>query len=684
MPTFSRAQLKVEPIRRVDQIDMNADEVSDIAEFARQSRIAYNKKLKTIPLDLVNKYPKLRELSLKNLRKLLNKNGNLVVYRSLNLSENEEIINNGQLPDDPFASTTLASKYAQTIGKDIAVQNVIDTKLINRLYKDNKISESDYKVLTTQSLDMFDRMDKDAVITKLRNEGIELIRKFERPINVLRYEIPLDRVILHMPIIPSIIKNDLKEVADQINAELGGTIEPDYNDYVQDGMTEEEIEDAEIEYENDLLSYNSEIDNTVSEIENGLLNMEEESEVIANLDGITPTYIYKPTSGELEFKDTFRRGKRFAKESNTSENKKLVEATERVEEIVKSTPNGEIPPVNPNASDVAFKAFLDFNDTSNTSTPPDDIPTFSVGAIPEEYQDQVDKIGYTEPRKSFGARMIDFTSDPISNIKNSFRFVRTQLIDKLDLIDKKITQAIEDNDEVRANNNTADTATMAALRMADRARGLFQGMLTRGFVSDSVKGEDALANVNDLELSTVYNPYIEGDTGTGGLMQIISPLYADPTVNREFLFKLYATSKRTENFDKNGQLVESPLTRAKAQENIRNIEQNYPSVVEVYNNYQNWNNQLITFAENKGLLDPQQAKLWREHSAYYPFYRKMVDEENILGPRIAAGSLPNNPLSIQITGSENPLDVDPIEAIARNSFSILTVALKNDGTSKLL
>ena len=54
---------------------------------------------------------------------------------------------------------------------------------------------------------------------------------------------------------------------------------------------------------------------------------------------------------------------------------------------------------------------------------------------------------------------------------------------------------------------------MAALRMADRARGLFQGMLTRGFVSDSIDGENALANVNDLDISTVYNPYIDGDTG---------------------------------------------------------------------------------------------------------------------------------------------------------------------------
>ena len=57
----------------------------------------------------------------------------------------------------------------------------------------------------------------------------------------------------------------------------------------------------------------------------------------------------------------------------------------------------------------------------------------------------------------------------------------------------------------------------------------------------------ALANVNDLDISTVYNPYIDGDTGKGGLMQIISPLYADPTVNREFLFKVYATAKRTKN-----------------------------------------------------------------------------------------------------------------------------------------
>ena len=161
---------------------------------------------------------------------------------------------------------------------------------------------------------MFDNMDKEVVINKLRNQGIELVKKFERPINVLRYEIPLDRVILHMPIVPEAIRNDFTEVADYENSQGGGDIRPEYDDYVQDGMTEEQIEDAEVEYEDDLSSYESEINALTEQIEDGFLNMEEESEVIANLDGITPTYIYKPSSSELEFQDSSRKGKRYAKD----------------------------------------------------------------------------------------------------------------------------------------------------------------------------------------------------------------------------------------------------------------------------------------------------------------------------------------------------------------------------------
>ena len=43
------------------------------------------------------------------------------------------------------------------------------------------------------------------------------------------------------------------------------------------------------------------------------------------------------------------------------------------------------------------------------------------------------------------------------------------------------------------------------------------------------------------------------------------------------------------------------------------------------------------------------AQIWKENSDYYPFYRKMADE-TANGPRIASGSLPNNPLDIKLTG----------------------------------
>ena len=200
-------------------------------------------------------------------------------------------------------------------------------------------------------------------------------------------------------------------------------------------------------------------------------------------------------------------------------------------------------------------------------------------------------------------------------------------------------------------NNLADTATMAALRMADKARGIFQGLLRTGFATDSIKGEPALTSVEALEISTRYNPFIEGDTGTGGLLQITAPLFSDPAIDLEGVFGIYAKLKRVQQFQAEGRQVESPFTQQDL-EYINNIEASYPVVIEVYNNYQEWNNKLVDFAQSKGLLNKEQANEWKEKSTYYPFYRDMVEEEGITAPRIGGGSLPNNPLNIKLKGSE--------------------------------
>ena len=304
------------------------------------------------------------------------------------------------------------------------------------------------------------------------------------------------------------------------------------------------------------------------------------------------------TAGDLP---TFSRGQRFNDGTNSQKNIKLADALAEAEETVKQTPRGAIPFYNLNASDMALEIALEFNKDLSATTP-EDIPTFSrpgYDGIDSDIAEASERLGGKyQPDRSWGARTIEAVKDPVTSINSFFKDFRQNFIDKLDKVDKKIMQASQDSEEVRYFNNTADTATMAALRLADRARGLFQGMLTRGYVSDVIDGNAALANIKDLELQN-------GETG--GLIQILAPLFSNPEVNLEKVFKLYATLKRAESFDAQGKLVETPV-KAEDYALIQRIEQQHPEVLEVYNNYQTWNNKLIDFAEKKGLLDPEQAE----------------------------------------------------------------------------
>ena len=110
-----------------------------------------------------------------------------------------------------------------------------------------------------------------------------------------------------------------------------------------------------------------------------------------------------------------------------------------------------------------------------------------------------------------------------------------------------------------------------------------------------------------------------------------------------------------------------------------------PSLVELSNANNGLSVEEIVNVGNQYGIDTRgQAEIWREQSSYYPFYRNMVDDSGITAPTIAGGALPNNPLSIKLEGSEEILNVDPLEAITRNSLSILTASLKNDGLNKLI
>tara|TARA_R100000655_G_scaffold4403_6_gene14161 strand:+ start:2530 stop:10983 length:8454 start_codon:yes stop_codon:yes gene_type:complete len=417
----------------------------------------------------------------------------------------------------------------------------------------------------------------------------------------------------------------------------------------------------------------------------------------------------------------FTTKRRDSSQGNSSEAIARRRAVKSAEETVKRTPRGSIPHYNTKASDVAIEAAYEFNNDPNA--PPPKKVKYSVGVIPQEsIREGIERVGSPRNQKSQFEGIMDVIQNPVENIRKLFKNVRSNIVDGYDAIarnqldgqdtewylgidertgkqrlnpktGKAFTQeeAEQTSRAFRLADNNILTRTIARIRLADRARGVFQGMLTTGFITDKVLDKeglesDSIAVIREMELVDQNN----NPTGKyGGLIQFMSPLYQDPAIDKLSIFGYYAKVSRPEQKDpKTGEVKASPITD-QDRANLAEIEQLYPEVVAAYNNYQNWNNKLVEFAQKKGILTEEQAKEWIEASSYYPYYRDMAMtdaelETQLTAPTIAGGALPQNPLDIPLKGSDKPINVDPIEAIARNSLSILTASLKNDGTTMLL
>ena len=704
-----------------------SDYIKSFGKYLRQSRKGKAKdivnsdgtlKLELAPLktedfsfiNAIAKNPILKKHMDWFLSQFTNKRGNLILYRALNNPQGFEL-KQAQHAFDDFSSTSLIREEMGSIS--------VPTRKIPLGSNAQAILDSAEAELTPVNLD--DTLG-GYILDKEKREEREKLEELRKemtdtailPQTIYRFEVPLDRVKAYMPYVKSlIVKGDgmykpIQNILFDNALEAGGGyfsgIERPRRDEYE---TEDEFEDALYEHENEVERQKEyEIDEEFGAIAEAI---EEEVEVIADLKGLKPQLAYTPEQKILDEIipakiKIFERGGRNTFPESQSEQKRINENVAKVEEEVKGMPNGEKPTVNPNASDIAIDAFEEFNNDPNPKTPDDDIPNFSRPTTPDYISDVADQVdpGYVPPIKSFGARLIDLVKDPIDSfgdpegvisttkkgIADYFKNFRTQIIDKYDAIDKKLVQAGVENEELRRVLNTAATSAIAAIRMADRARGYFQHMLQNGYITDQYEDGVGLPFGEDLEIDTVHNPFIEGDTSVGGLTKFMMPLFADPTVDGERIFKTYASLRRTKTLTENGREIESPFVEngrltPRALEAISEIETNNPEVVEAFNNYQKWNNKLLDFAQAKGLLDSEMADMWRTHSSYYPFYRQMIDGA-VEGPRIAAGVLPNNPLSIKLEGSEKQLDIGVIEAISRNSLSLLTASLKNDGVSKLV
>jgi len=266
------------------------------------------------------------------------------------------------------------------------------------------------------------------------------------------------------------------------------------------------------------------------------------------------------------------------------------------------------------------------------------------------------------------------------------------------------------NETTIALEQFADTSAAAAILFADKQQQLQQQVLTSG--------------VPTFRLGFMT---IENVDGKGGIIdRVFRPLnqaIEEYGISAANYFKAYGIAKRGLRLDEKGKQI--PLTVSDAQTIIKVVEEKQPLVKEAFDNYQEFNNYLLDAGVESGILSAEvtaselvnrlqeagvkveeglsfeelfqlaldndvdvrsTVQMWKDDSAYYPFYRAMIEEdgsEKVQGPRIAGGIIGGNPLSIKLQGSDTEINVDPMDAIMRNVFTLMSAMAKNNAMSKL-
>jgi hypothetical protein len=239
----------------------------------------------------------------------------------------------------------------------------------------------------------------------------------------------------------------------------------------------------------------------------------------------------------------------------------------------------------------------------------------------------------------------------------SFTKFRAGFINKYDRIEK---QSIEVADSPK--DLLADQSAIAAVLFADRAAGVAAASFG---ANDRVGGIPVYKN-GFTQISNENNT-------VKGVIPIFEPLaqFDDPYVFQAFQY--YSGTRRGKRLLAEGReklFTPDDIKRGKV------LEQQYPEFKQIFDEYQKYNEGMVKYLQDTGVLSAKEASIWMENSDYIPFYRQMEGEAGgIVGPRIfspIAGVVKPKKLK----GGEAPL-ADFLETVVRNSRAAIEAGMKN-------
>jgi hypothetical protein len=215
----------------------------------------------------------------------------------------------------------------------------------------------------------------------------------------------------------------------------------------------------------------------------------------------------------------------------------------------------------------------------------------------------------------------------------------------------------------------ADSSAESAALMSDNAAAIASmacGIEGKGGIPVFDKGYTTISNKN----------------GEKGVLEILMPLakIGDPRIYQTYQF--WAGSLRGSRLLASGK--DHTYTKAEI-DYAKELLVKYPEFKQVQEDWIKYNNGLMKYAVETGVLSPEKAAEFMKYSDYIPFYRQ-IDGEKTVGPRLFQ-NISGVTAPKQLKGLKEGQDIpfaDFLETIVRNTQSIIQSGMKNTAAQRAI
>jgi hypothetical protein len=322
----------------------------------------------------------------------------------------------------------------------------------------------------------------------------------------------------------------------------------------------------------------------------------------------------------------------------------------------------------------------------------------TLPTLPTDVTDRIKQTVIPRERPGMVGRLLDAISP------RTFSKFRSEFVNRYDALARFDRQAAEQIRLMGGTEQLADAKAESAALFSDLSGGLAASAMG---VNDRVGGipvyvrkyivekdfkkigpdyptkaaaEAAAKKVGGQVFEQGYTT-ISNANGVKGLIAIFSDLakYKKPAENEPGVFDQYqfwADVKRASKYILNpgtGKYEEKLFTK----DDIRRaaqIEKAFPEFVQIQKEWIKYNDGLVDFMRDTGVISEAGAKEMKKHGDYFPFYRHL-GEDDIQGPRLFS-SIANVKSVKAAKGSEAEV-TDFFETIVRNTQSAIQAGIKN-------